>query len=361
MSNPSLETIALDSRGVNAAIEALSSAAVSFELKPRQRFIYRTLMASVDLGAAALVFIWLLLLLRKCSAIWWPDNLADSRDVREFVETVATFFFLGSGLFGLAASLLSVPTIKSVLHERERLESLGLDALATSVWRASRKHPVWSSLRGAVLACLGALYALGAVFSIGRWLLKREGITLAIVPLALFLAALFLGARILRAQKEKIELASQAIQLRRALESLQGHVRPDGTVSVPTEFVRQAAMIESAHAAKDRQSAILQNAGKESPGYAIAYQPESLEQRAALQVDERIELEDLLVRLGTTGRAEDGAPVDASAHSKVSRVRTESQRIEVTYTIDEETRTLSIKSLRRVSAEAGAGGAVSSV
>lgn len=349
MSDSPAETIALDSHGMDGAIAALSSAAVSFGLNTRQRFMYRALMINVDLGAAALVFMWLLQLAGWCGGTWWPEVTLDLRDLHKSVQDVVVWLFLGSLVSGLLAFLLGAPTIKSVFRERERLEALGLDALVTSFWRVRRKHSFWSGLREAVLACLGAVYALGAVVSIVRWVLHRETMLLLIVPSAMFLAALFLGAWILRVQKEKIELAAEAVQLKQALLSLRERKDSHDLVPVPVEVVRQAAMIESAHAAKDRQAAILQDAGKESPGYAIAFSPECLEQRNMLNRDERLELEELLVDLGASGAALPGVEVEASVTPQAFVVRTAGRRVTVEFSIDKETRTLLITRLRYVS------------
>jgi hypothetical protein len=308
-------------------------------------------MVNVDLGAAALVAMWLLHLAGWCGRMWWPEQALDLRDLHESVQNVVVWLFLASLVAGLLAFVLGAPTIKAVFRERERLEALGLDALATSFWRSSRKHAFWSGLREAVLACLGAVYALGAVLSIVRWGLQREAMLLLIVPFAIFLATLFLGAWILRVQKEKIELAAEAVALKQAFLSLREATDSNDLVPVPVEVVRQAAMIELAHAARDRQAAILRDAGREAPGFAIAFSAESLEQRNGLESHERFELEELLVDLGASGAELSGVEI-ASAKPRVFMARTAGRRITVEFSIDNKARTLLITRLRRVGRDA---------
>lgn len=357
--HPSLRTIDLDSRGVDAAIDALSSAVKSFSLKPRQRMIYRTLMATVDFGAVALLLPWLLYLVNTCSAAWHFGTGDGWRDVKTFLASATALLLAGSLLSGMLVSLFAWPLFRLVWRERSRLKSLGLDSLSTTLWKASRKNPAWSSLRGVVLALLGVVYTGGAFYNLFGWVAQKDSLSLVAVPLCVWVGILFLGAGLLRDQKEQLELASQAVELKKALQSLRHGVGANGMVAVPADIVERAAMIECVQVAKDREIAILGNAGKQSLGYAIVYLPEPLAQRAHLTEEDRLELEDLLVRLSAAGNAPNAQSAQDVQGESMSVVQLATAGVEVAYTIEETARTITIRRITHKNAEQRETGQVS--
>jgi hypothetical protein len=120
-------------------------------------------------------------------------------------------------------------------------------------------------------------------------------------------------------------------------------------ISIPAETLEQVARIESAQIARERRTAILEGAGSAQSGYAVLFLREATEQRSALDVQGRIELEDLIERLSTrTAHVEPGARgVDA-----LERARTASAAVEIEYAIDEPRREIRVASVRRIAGDA---------
>ena len=101
----------------------------------------------------------------------------------------------------------------------------------------------------------------------------------------------------LQTQRERMDLTANAEELRKAFQSLRQRAGKTEVVSVPTELVEQTSKIESAQIAKERKDAILESVSSRPTGYAIAFDRDAIEQRAMLDVADRIELADLVAQL----------------------------------------------------------------
>jgi hypothetical protein len=112
-------------------------------------------------------------------------------------------------------------------------------------------------------------------------------------------------------------------------------------VSVPTELVEQTAKIESAQIAKERKDAILESVSSRPTGYAIAFDRDAIEQRATLDVPDRIELADLVAQLSIAG-------IQLEPREGMQRDKTKNNRVEIDYVIDNASRTIRVTEVRRV-------------
>jgi hypothetical protein len=239
------------------------------------------------------------------------------------------------------------------MQQRSRLKALGVTALSQSLLKASRRHRWLSRIRDGLSFVLGVLFALfaGAVSLIGFTQGEDSGFYMGVFY-GIFAVMLF-GARHLRNQLEQMDLSANAVELKKTLQSLRQTAGPTGTIAVPAELVEQAAKIESAQIANERTAAILQNADSRSSGYAITFEDKAAEQRAALDVKDRVELEDLLAYLSTVGHPPKTQPMPLEGGGTGSRVTTESKRVQVEYAIDRESRGIRITALKHVAQEVG--------
>lgn len=341
MNDTPLRTITLNSESLEAAIDVLSSAAASFGLTRRARTGYRALMVSVDFAIVSLAVI----VLSMCSLI------AGEAEWLFGLLGLGGIAFVVSSVGGAFAFLLNLPLFRRTLQERARLKTLGVTALSESLWKASRRHDWLSRIRSALIVFFGVLIALlASVYLVLNSVLNEApllAVFLAVVAVMLF------GARHLRNQREQMDLAANAVELQKALRSLRQQAGATGTIAVPAELVERVAKIESAQIARKRKEAILQSAGSQASGYAITFEDKAAEQRAALDVRDRLELEDLLADLSTARHRPEAYKVLLARSGAGSRGTTQSKRVEVEYAIDQESRVFRITAVKRVADEAG--------
>ena len=112
-------------------------------------------------------------------------------------------------------------------------------------------------------------------------------------------------------------------------------------MSVPVELLEQTAKIESAQIAEERKDAILESVTSRPTGYAIAFDRDAAEQRATLDVADRVELEDLVAQLSTDG-------TQVKPQEGTGQDRTKSNRVEIDYVIDNASRSIRVIAVRRV-------------
>jgi hypothetical protein len=156
-------------------------------------------------------------------------------------------------------------------------------------------------------------------------------------------AFLLFSARYLHHQRQRMELTTSAKELRKALEGLRQHAGNTEVVSVPSELLEQVARIESAQIAKERKDAVLESVAASPSGYAITFDGGAAEERAALGVADRGELEDLVAQLSTEGaQLQSRAGAVAGAEVGTLRGMTKNQRIEIAYLIDEASHSIRI-------------------
>jgi hypothetical protein len=318
------QTIPLSSVELDGAIDALSRAGQTFRLTRFERRTYLGLLISVDVAAVGMV-IGLL-----CFA---------------FNATVAGLVLLGAvvaTVVGIILLALNVPLFRKVFRERKSLRERGLTALSQSLWKESRRGRWIRWLREATLIAmsviLGVVLALAAVGGVIQGQLEDAGFIVGFTYLALA-TALIAGAQYLRIQAQRLELVSNADALRKSLQSLRSHSH-GGTVSVPAEFLARTARIESAEIMAQRRDAVLQSDAFRPNAYAVTFHRDAAEQKAALSLDDRLELEDLVAQLSTGGAELESSP-DVGA-GETRRTMTENKRLAVAYSVDRAARSISI-------------------
>jgi uncharacterized membrane protein YciS (DUF1049 family) len=333
--------VALSPNELERTIKVLSSAGQTLQLTRFERITYRALLVSVDVAMAS---VFGCIIAFMFALLWsWPWVLA---------ALLAVVFVL-SFVVGIVSLALNIPLLLKTFREGERLKRLGLGSLSTSLWKESRRNRWISRVRGVLLSGIGILILVGMVFAskgmietinvskLDDWILFFFGLLFYAIT-----AGLVFGARYLRNQRERMDLAASAEQLRMALRSLQEREGPE-VVSVPAELLEQTAIIESAQIKKERKDAVLQSAAFRSDAYAIAFDRNAAEQRASLGVAERVELEDLVADLSTEGsQLEAKADVVPGTKAVTVRGTTESKSVEIEYVIDQASRRIQVVAVR---------------
>jgi len=147
------------------------------------------------------------------------------------------------------------------------------------------------------------------------------------------LCPVILAARYLRNQREQMNLAANAKELRKALQSLLIGAGKSQVVTVPSGLVMQASTIETAQIAKERKDAILQSINSPTKEYAVEFDGDAVKQRAMLELADRVELEDLVEQFDAK-TAELDSQAEAGAGVTPLRAATETKRVEIDYLID---------------------------
>ena len=109
-------------------------------------------------------------------------------------------------------------------------------------------------------------------------------------PVCATIAILLFATRYLRNQRERMDQAASAGELRKALVSLRQR-KGAGVISVPAELLERTAIMRSAQISEERKDAVLQGAAFRKNAYTVALSREAARERAALGVEDRIELE----------------------------------------------------------------------
>jgi len=159
------------------------------------------------------------------------------------------------------------------------------------------------------------------------------------MPIAFSFLGLMVAGRYLRVQRERMDLATSAEKLTKALQRLRH--RGISTVSVPESLLEQTAKIETAQIAEERKGAILESVSSRPTGYAIAFDRDAAEQRKTLDVADRIELADLVAQLSIAG-------MQLAPREGMQRDRTPNNRVEIDYVIDSASRSIRVTALRCV-------------
>ena len=152
---------------------------------------------------------------------------------------------------------------------------------------------------------------------------------------------LFAGTRYLYIQRERMDLTANAEELRKAFQRLRQRAGKTEVVTVPSELVERTAKIELAQIAKERKEAILESVSSRPSGYAIAFDRDAAEQRATLDVADRIELADLAAQLSIAG-------MQLERREGMQRDKTKSNRVEIDYVIDNASRSIRVVAVRRL-------------
>ena len=341
--------VALSPNELERTIAVLSSAGQTLQLTRLERITYRALLVSVDVALASLFGCFLAVVFASLSGDWlWVLAL------------VLGLVFVVSFLVGIISLALNIPLLLKTFREDRRLKRLGLGSLSTSLWKESQRSRWISRLRSVLLLSIGILilvFASKAAIE-ARTPDDRIGLLIAL-PFYGITAGLLFGARYLRNQRERMDLALSAEQLRKALQGLQEREGPE-VVSVPPELLEQSAIIESAQITKERKDAVLQSAVFRPNAYAIAFSRDAAKQGATLDVADRIELGDLVAEFSTNG-ARLGSQAETIPGSKGATLlgTTKSKHVEIEYVVDHASQRIQVNAIRHrgEASQASPGGA----
>jgi hypothetical protein len=355
MSTTATRNIALDPKDLEDVIAVLSNAEKAYQLTRFERWLYRGLVVSADVAVVSFFASQLLFPIFVSLFPLFPQpNGAGylATGLALTVLFVALLMTLGVSVaaFGVSTQIgivmlgLNVPLFRRAFRESARLKELGLSSLSKSVSKGYRRSRWVSRTPEAVLIATGSfclllvnLYFLQPVLLVFNLAGKIQSLAMALV-LAIIVAVLF-GTR-------RMELTAKAEELKRTLQNLQQRAGKTGA-SVRSELLEQVAKIERAQIAKERKDAVLQSVGLPQEGYAIAFDRDAAEARAALDIADRIELEDLVAQLSTGGaQLEAQAGAVAGANSATLRGTTKSKRVEIEYITDQASRSIRIVVLR---------------
>jgi hypothetical protein len=338
----SKRTIAVDPVRLEAGIEALARAGQAFELSRFERISYRMLMVSVDVAIASFVAIVLLAA---------PIAFVDIETMIVPIMVPASIFILAA-VVGLFALVLNIPLFLRARRESARLKQLGLDALSQSLWQESRRSRWIRRIRSAFVFVIGAFSLLVALVS----LVATSAVELEaffVVVFYLMLAILLFAARHLRNQRERIDLAARAADLRAQLLRMRQDAGEGGSIEVPSDLLAQAARVETVRIAQERKDAVLQSVASRPGGYAVSFEPGAAARKTALDIAARIELEDMVEQISTGG-----ADFDARAgivfwrDGAAFRARSSGGRIEIECVLDEAARSVRVTAVTQAAAGA---------
>lgn len=338
--------VALSPNELERTIEVLSSAGQTLQLTRFERLSYHALLLSVD----GVLLGFVVLFLSGIFLIPPSDLLVPGQDPGRWFDMASSFFLL-SILAGIISLALNIPLLLKTFREGRRLKRLGLGSLSKSLWKESRRSRWMSRFRGVLLigigiVILGSTVVLLVGALIGEATFQDRVVFFYMALIYALIACLLFAARYLRNQRERMDLAASAEELRKALLSLRQRKGPE-VVSVPAELLEQTAIIESAQISKERKDAVLQSSAIRATAYAIGFSPEAARQRAALGVADRLELEDLVAELSTNS-----ALLESRAHAipdtKGATLlgMTKSKRVEIEYVINHAPRSIRVIAVR---------------
>ncbi|WP_297323979.1 hypothetical protein [Nitrosomonas sp.] len=374
MMNSAPRTVNLDSQSLDKVIKALSDVVKDFNLTRRERISYWGLMLSADLAIAhfLITFVWLFSSIFVLNFV--DKSIVDAtvtppdwfKNVLGLLFILSLLALLLSILAGVPSLLFSISLLRKTFQERAKLELLGITGLTKSLWKESRRSRWLSRLRSGFLIFISVYMIIGAVsvsifvkaltlrpdlaFELESALYPNLGIIgfgRMVVAVAVWLAIMLFTARYLRNQREQIDLAANAGQLRSVLEKMLQHAGVAGKVEVPAEFIEQAAKIESVQIARTRKTAILKSADIRTSGYAIVFEEGAARQRSMLGIADRIELQDLEAQLSTED-VESFSSLGSLSQGveTILRSLTKNGRVEIEFVINRENRIIRVTAVR---------------
>lgn len=337
----STRTIAVSSKELDSAIEVLSNASQQLQLTRFERFSYHALMISADvLVITAIVS----MVLAPPAFVEAAKNLTP--DYFSYFRAAVRVVSIGALFAGIVSLALNIPVFRKIFRERARFKELGLNYLYKRLWAESGRSRWIRRVRNGLLMVVGFIYLFGGILFL-ILAIQPEGRLIGITPFiyGLVISGMMFAARFLRNQRDRMELTASADELSKALQKLRqrsaGLSSEDvETVLVPSKLLEQTAKIESAQIAEERKEAILQSVAYRPTGYAIAFDRDAVEQRATLDVADRVELEDLVEQLST------GTQVKPQVET--GQGRTKSNRVEIDYIVDNASRSIRVIAVRHV-------------
>lgn len=334
--------VAISSKELESVIDVLSSAQ-ALQLTRFERIAYRTLMVSVDVAIISFVVFVALF-----------SFLTVNRGATPTPATICLLVFAVSIVVGLISLVLNISLARKAVRENARLKRLGLSSLSRSLWKESRRSRWISRVRGALLFVIGVFILLGIV---SRFI-AVAGFDYFAAGFVAIIAAVLFGGRYLRNQRERMDLAASAEELKKALENLRRR-KDTEVVSVPIRLLERSAQIESAKIAEQRKDAVLESAAFRPHAYAVAFDRGALRERASLGTTDRAELEELVAQLSTDG-AQLAAPMQelAGATGSAPQGTIKGQGVEIDYAIDRAKRSIRVNAVRqrKVGAHASVNG-----
>jgi hypothetical protein len=331
-------TIELVPKNLEGGIEALSSAARAFQLTPFERNAYRALMVSADATVWASVA-----LILEAVLVQWNTPFRSALDLLGDI----TGLVIVCGVFVATVALaLNILLAYRLYRERTRLKELGLASLSNSLWKETRRRR-WMSRTArwvpAIVLLIAVTLLVGNLILSGSEVSTNEIIAIWVLSIV---AGLLIFSGYLRNQRERMDLAASAEELKKALEGLQQLAGKAEVVSVPSELLEQAARIETAQIAKERKDAVLQSVAVRPSGYAITFDRDAAEERATLSVADRLELEDVVAQLSTEGAQPLPSLLPLALAGAERATMTKSKRVEIVYVIDRASRGIRIIAVR---------------
>jgi hypothetical protein len=334
----SRRTVPLDQKSLEDGIAALSSAAQTFHLTRSERWSYQTLVVSADVTVLGFFI---------CLAGGVLGGLR-SGTVPSGIGIAGPVAFLVGILVGTVSLVLNIPLLRKTRAEAKRLKKLGLATLSTSLWKESRRRHWIRRVRGALLIIVAATFVLATLGPLITAGVTQDPAFFRLLPLLLVaylcLAGMLLIARYLRDQRERMDLVASAKELRATFEAMRQRAGAAAVVSVPSDLLDEAAKIESAQIAQARQDAVLRSVKARPHGYAISFDTKAGEQRTALDIDGRVELEDLVAQLSTEGAGADAQ--NRADGGELLRATTSNGRVEIAYLLDRSSRRIRIVLVR---------------
>ena len=250
-----------------------------------------------------------------------------------------SLIFLPASFVAIVSLVLNIPLFRKAGRESARLRELGLSYFSHSLLKESRRGRWINRLRGVLF--IGALIymVLDAVLFFIKEGMLGGGLVTFIVLYVIAAFGSLIAARYLRNQRERMELAASAEELRNSFQNLRKRSET-GVVSVPAELLKKTATIETAQIAEERKDAIFESVSSRPTGYAIAFDRDAIKQRTMLDVADRIELADLVAQLSIAG-------IKLEPREGMQGDKTKGNRVEIDYVIDNASRSIRVTAVRR--------------
>jgi hypothetical protein len=335
----------LDAVQLEKALQTLQKAAETFRPSPSEELLYRMLKVLVWVAVASLTsFVFVAVLVKVFPAV---RGVIDN--IFEGVFILAILLFVFATIAAIVLLLLNLPAVAQALRQRSLLNKLGIRELSVSAWRLQRTRYSWSRLTGAVLTVYGILTIVVGIW-ISWWLLKdtkKEEMSIALsfvgvfFGLCLALGVTILLARFVQRSREQWAIVADANRLRSALESIHTKAGAGETVAIPAAMLEDVAQIERVQIARERRDAVVASAGATNRGYGVLVARDLLPQKALLDPQHRVAVEDLIDNLSANPHP---AGVKSTAEGLLS-VRTPEGDVELQYSVDEGARRVHILAL----------------
>jgi hypothetical protein len=344
------------------AVQALQKAAETLRPTPSEERLYRVLGICVRVAGAALAGATLAAFLLGGVVGWTGGTETEFDDVFGWTRGTETalddvlllLLFVFALLFFLAAIgaavflLLNQSVIRQAFRQRQLLKKLGIRDVSLSAWRLQRRGHRWSRLASTVLTWSGILSLVaGVVEAIGMWEGSKELSVWRWLEGPAWCGMYFafgvtvLVWRFAQRSREQWAIVADANRLRSALESMQTKAGAGEAVTVPAAVLEDVARIERVQIARERRDAVVASAGATNRGYGVLVARDLLPQKALLDSQQRVAVEDLFENLSSNPRPPGVEPTPEGLLS----VTTPKGGVELQYSVDDEAKRVNIVAL----------------